>query len=46
MKFLKGMILGGIVTAGIAMMYTDSMEKSKRNMMRKGKQMVRKMGMM
>ncbi len=46
MKFVKGMLIGGIVTAGIAMMYAESMEQSKRRMMRKGKQLAKRMGMM
>ncbi len=46
MKFVKGMLVGGIVTAGIAMMYAETMGESKRKMMRKGKQLARRMGMM
>lgn len=44
MKFAKGMIVGGMITAGIMMMYTDSMDTKK--MMKKGKQLIRKMGIM
>ena len=44
MKFAKGMIIGGMITAGIMMMYTDNMKTKK--MMKKGKQVVRKMGIM
>lgn len=46
MKFVKGMLIGGIVTAGIAMMYAETMGQSKRKMMRKGKQLAKRMGMM
>ncbi len=46
MKFVKGMLVGGIVTAGIAMMYAETMGQSKRKMMRKGKQLAKRMGMM
>ena len=46
MKFVKGMIFGGMVAAGIAMVYCDTMEQSKKKMMKKGKQWARKMGMM
>ena len=46
MKFVKGMLIGGIVTAGIAMMYAETMGESKRKMMKKGKQLARRMGMM
>ena len=44
MKFMKGMLIGGIVTAGIAMMYAETMDQSKRRMMKKGRQFVKKMG--
>ena len=43
MKFTKGMIIGGMITAGIMMMYTDMNTKK---MMKKGKQLARKMGIM
>ena len=45
MKFTKGMILGGIITAGVMMMYADNNMNTKK-MMKKGKQMARKMGIM
>ena len=44
MKFTKGIIVGSVITAGIMMMYTDNMDTKK--MMKKGKQMMRKMGIM
>ena len=44
MKFMKGMLIGGIVTAGIAMMYAETMDKNKRRMMKKGKQFAKRMG--
>ena len=44
MKFMKGMLIGGIVTAGIAMMYSETMDQNKRRMMKKGKQFVKRMG--
>ena len=46
MKFVKGMLIGGIVTAGIAMMYAETMGENKRKMMKKGKQLAKRMGMM
>ncbi len=45
MKFAKGMILGGMITAGVMMMYTDNKMNAKK-MMKKGKQLARKMGIM
>ena len=44
MKFTKGMILGSMITIGMIMMYTDNMDTKK--MMKKGKQFMRKMGIM
>lgn len=44
MKFMSGMILGGMLAAGATWMYTNN-SNSKR-MMRKGKQIVKKMGLM
>ena len=44
MKFTKGIIIGSMITAGIMMMYTDNMDTNK--IMKKGKQMMRKMGIM
>ncbi len=46
MKFMKGMLIGGIVTAGIAMIYAETMDHNKKKMMKKGKQFDRKMGIM
>ena len=48
MKITKGLILGGLVTAGILMMYSESdmMTKNKKKMIKKGKQFAKKMGVM
>lgn len=46
MKFIKGMLIGGLMSAGIAMMYADSMTNSKKKMIKKGRQFAKKMGMM
>ena len=45
MKFAKGMLMGGIITAGVLMMYADN-NTGKKKIMNKGKQLVRKMGIM
>ena len=45
MKFAKGIIIGSVITAGIMMMYTDDNMNTKK-MMKKGKQLMRKMGIM
>lgn len=44
MKFMKGMLIGGIVTAGIAMIYAETMDQNKKKMMKKGRQFAKKMG--
>lgn len=44
MKFTKGIIIGSVITAGIIMMYADNMDTKK--MMKRGKQLVKKMGIM
>jgi len=46
MKFVKGMLIGGLISAGVAMMCTESMQPSKRKMVKMGKQFARKMGIM
>ena len=45
MKFTKGMLIGGMITAGIMMMYADNNMNAKK-MMKKGKQLAKKMGIM
>lgn len=44
MKFVKGMVLGSIVTAGAMMMYSETVDNNKRMMIKKGKQFAKKMG--
>lgn len=44
MKFVKGMVIGAIGAAGIAMVYMESNNKMKKTIMKKGKQMAKKMG--
>lgn len=43
MKFVKGMILGTAIAAGMAIMYNEGMMNKKR-IMRKGKEIAKKMG--
>ena len=44
MKFVKGMLFGTIVSAGLAIAYTETMGQNKKKLMKKGKQMIKKMG--
>ena len=46
MKFIKGIMIGGLITTGVMMMYSESGKMNKKNVMRKGKKFARKMGMM
>lgn len=46
MKFVKGIVIGGIATAGAMMMYKEMSGRNKRQMVRKGKQFAKKMGIL
>lgn len=46
MKFVKGMIIGGIISAGVAMMCSETMQPNRKKMVKMGKQFARKMGIM
>ena len=46
MKFIKGMIVGGLISAGVAMAYSENMETGKRKMINMGRQFAKKMGIM
>ena len=45
MKFVKGMIMGTIVSAGAMMMYKEMSGRNKKQMIKKGKQFAKKMGL-
>lgn len=45
MKFVKGMIIGSMVVAGVTMMCQEGMI-NRRKIMRKGKQIAKKIGVM
>lgn len=46
MKFVKGMIIGTLISAGAIMMYNETTNSNKRKVMKKGKQIAKKMGIM
>ena len=46
MKFVKGMIIGGLISAGVAMACSEKMMPNKKKMVKMGKQFARKMGIM
>ena len=43
MKFAKGVAIGALITAGAMMMYSEGIDNSKKKILRKGKQIIRKM---
>lgn len=45
MSFMKGVMIGSIITAGTMMMYTDEGKENKKKMLKKGKQFVKKIRM-
>ncbi len=47
MKFVKGIMLGTIISAGVLMMYAEGNElMNKKKIMKKGKQIAKKVGIM
>lgn len=46
MKFVKGMMIGTLISAGVLMMYAENSNMNKKKMMKKGKQIAKKMGIM
>ena len=46
MKFTKGLLIGGLITTGIIMMYNDKNMMKKNKMIKKGKQFAKKMGVL
>ena len=46
MKFIKGVMIGGLITTGLVMMYAESGMMNKKTMMKKGKQIAKKIGIM
>ena len=45
MKFMKGMLVGTLISAGVMYIMQDN-ENSKKKMIKKGKQFARKMGLL
>lgn len=46
MKFMKGVMIGGLITTGLIIMYTENDMMNKKKVMKKGKQIAKKMGIM
>ena len=45
MKFVKGLVIGGLITTGVLMMWSDDSMYNKK-MIKRGKRWAKKMGMM
>ncbi len=45
MKFMKGMIIGTALAAGVTFMYNEGM-MNKKKIMKRGRQLAKRMGMM
>lgn len=44
MKFVKGMVMGTLISAGVVMLYNERNMMKRNKMMKKGKQFIKKMG--
>ena len=44
MKFIKGVMIGTMITAGAMMMYSEGLNNNKKKIMKKGKQIAKRMG--
>lgn len=45
MKFFNGIMIGSLITAGAMMVYSESVDNSKKRLVKKGKQFARKIGL-
>ncbi len=46
MKFIKGVMIGGLLTTGMMMMYSEASNQTKKKVMKKGRNVMKKMGIM
>ena len=42
MRFIKGVVIGGLITTGLVMMYTESDLMNRKKVMKKGKKLLKK----
>ncbi len=45
MKFIKGVMIGGLITTGMIMAYSEASNQTKRKVKRTGRNIIKKMGM-
>ena len=46
MKFIKRVMLGALISTGLVIMYAESGKMNKKSMMKQGKKMAKKMGIL
>ena len=44
MKFIKGMMIGGLLTTGMLMAYSEASNQTKKKVKKTGRNMMKKMG--
>ena len=44
MRFMRGVMIGTLLTAGAMMYFSEGVDTNKKKMVRKGKQMAKRMG--
>lgn len=44
MRFMRGIMLGTLITAGAMMYFSEGVDNNKKKMVKKGKQMAKRMG--
>ena len=42
MRFTRGLMIGSLITAGAMMVYSEGIDNSKKKMVKKGKQLMKK----
>lgn len=45
MNFMKGIMIGSLITAGTMMMYSENLDENKKKILKKGKQMAKRLKM-
>lgn len=45
MNFMKGIMIGSLITAGTMMMYSENLDMNKKKIMKKGRQVAKKLKM-
>lgn len=45
MKFIKGVMIGGLITTGMIMAYSEANNQTKRKVKKAGRNIIKKMGM-